>query len=140
MKNTVDKEKFIKMRADGFSYDAIAEKLGISKPTLIKWNKELSREVSNLFYFQVEKILEQYKQLKIHRIEVFAAHLQKAQDELAKRDYTDLPTKDLVALITTLKSQLSQEVGSIEFHTGEVVAIDLIGKGFTEEITLKLPY
>ena len=41
-------EEFIKLRAEGYSFDNIAEKLKISKPTLIKWSKEYEFEINEL--------------------------------------------------------------------------------------------
>lgn len=47
MKDMQNKENFIRLRAEGFSFDKIAAEMGISKPTLIKWNQEFSKEVKD---------------------------------------------------------------------------------------------
>jgi len=48
----------------------------VSKSTLIKWNRECSKEVANLTYFNFEKL-----------IEALANTLNKALDELSKRNF-----------------------------------------------------
>lgn len=138
MKNTATKESFIELRAHGYSYAAISKKLSVSKPTLIKWNKDLSQEVSNLLYFQVESLLEQYKHLKIHRIETLVNIFKKAQEELAQRDFKDVPTKDLLNLVFSLETALGTELNDIKFHTGDTCKIFDISD--EREITLDLPY
>ena len=57
MKNHDNKEKFIELRALGLSFDKISLEIGVSKPTLIKWNRECSKEVANLMYFNFEKLI-----------------------------------------------------------------------------------
>ena len=42
------KEKFIELRAKGWSFDKIAKELGKAKQTLINWSKELEDEIDNL--------------------------------------------------------------------------------------------
>lgn len=37
------KNEFLELRAGGMSYDKIAQKLGVSKQTLINWSKELEK-------------------------------------------------------------------------------------------------
>lgn len=136
MKNQEKKEKFIELRSKGLSYSTIAQELNISKPTLIKWNQEFSKEVSNLLYLHVEGLLEKYKLCKIHRIEILAKSLTDAFDELAKRNFTEMSTKDLINLTLTLERSLKKEMKSIQYHTGN--EIDLFAD--FAEATENLPY
>ncbi len=52
MKKDYLKSKFIHKRAEGFTLADICDELGISKPTAIKWNKQLKLEIA-----QRQKIL-----------------------------------------------------------------------------------
>ena len=45
MKTKDQKEKFIQLRAEGNSFDKISDILNISKPTLINWNIDFSKEI-----------------------------------------------------------------------------------------------
>lgn len=73
MKDLQNKESFIQLRAQGLSFDKISTQMGISKPTLIKWSQEFSKEVANLVYFNSEKLIEQYKLLKIQKLRPWLA-------------------------------------------------------------------
>ena len=41
------KERFIELRAKGWSFDKIAKEIGKAKQTLIDWSKELQDEIAN---------------------------------------------------------------------------------------------
>lgn len=133
MKNQDSKKELIRLRALGMSYDRIAQTIGVSKPTLLKWNQQCSDEVSNQLYFNVENLLEQYKVLKISRIEAFADNLKKTLEELSKRDLSSLSTKDLVSIALVLENKLKTEVESIKFHTGER-GLNFTGDFFDETV------
>jgi len=40
------KNRFIHLRAKGYSYARIAKELGVSKGTLVNWNPELEAEIA----------------------------------------------------------------------------------------------
>lgn len=117
MKSLSTKEEFIRLRAKGLSFDKISKEINTSKPTLLKWNEELEKEIANLSYFEVEIMLEQYRLTKINKIEGFALVLQKAIEELKKRDFSEIGTKDLLSVISALESKLKMELKPIEYHT-----------------------
>jgi len=48
MKENEEKQKFIELRAEGLSYDKISKEIAVSKPTLMKWEKEFSQEIKEL--------------------------------------------------------------------------------------------
>ena len=47
METTELKERFIDLRAKGWSFDKIAKETGKAKQTLIDWSKELQDEIAN---------------------------------------------------------------------------------------------
>jgi hypothetical protein len=141
MKNQKDREDFIQLRAQGISYDKISEKIGVSKPTLIKWNQECSSEIANLAYFNVEGVLEQYKILKRSRIEALASALNKALEELSRRDFKSLPTKDLISSILVMENKLKSELANIRFHSGEMKnTVDIDVDSLIQEKTIPISY
>jgi predicted DNA-binding protein (UPF0251 family) len=40
-------KNFIRLRGTGLTYDEITKKIGISRPTLVKWNKEYIAEIED---------------------------------------------------------------------------------------------
>lgn len=133
MKNHCNKEKFIELRALGLSFDKIALEIGVSKPTLIKWNRECSKEVSNLMYFNFEKLIEQYKLLKIHKVETFANTLKRVLDELSKRNFESVSTKDLVSIAFAIEGKLRENISDIRLYTGAIESEFGVDKMFEEK-------
>lgn len=116
MKDNKTKEKFIEMRARGASYDRIAKELDTSKPTLIKWSKELELEISNLKAMELEVLQEKYYMLKEKRIELFGEKLKAIQEEIEKRDLSDIPTEKLFDLLIKYSEYLKKEGVDIIFR------------------------
>lgn len=133
MKEMESKERFIELRAHGLSFDKIALEIGVSKPTLIKWNRECSKEVANLTYFNFEKLIEQYKLLKIHKIEALANTLNRVLDELSKRNFESVSTKDLVSIAFAIEGKLKESVSDIRLYTGAMEEKFGVEKMFEEK-------
>jgi hypothetical protein len=121
MKTDVEKEKFIELRARGLSFSKIAEEIGVSKPILIKWNSELSKEIANQKFLASEELLERYKLMKAARLEVFASTLSGALQELQIRALDTLSPKELLNLISYLESRLTEEATTVSYTTDETV-------------------
>lgn len=103
------KEKFIERRAKEVPYEHIAKELGVSKPTLIKWGKELQIEVSNRRALELELLQEKYYVSKRKRIEFYGEQLNGLNKELEKRDLSEIPTDKLIELQMKTISILKQE-------------------------------
>jgi len=116
MANTQDtRQKFVELRARGFSYDKIAKQIGISKPTLINWSKQLSIDIQNMRKVEEEATLQQYAAGKKHGLELLDQQLKAVRKELSTRDYSDYKTNELLELAISLQSKLTNSVGSMVF-------------------------
>ena len=71
------KEKFIELRAKGYSFDKIAKETGKAKQTLIDWSKELQEEIANLKALELETLYEKYYLLKEVRLQTFGEMITK---------------------------------------------------------------
>lgn len=121
MKNQYLQEEFIRLRALGLSYDKIAKTIAVSKPTLLKWGQECADQVSNELYCNVENLLEEYQLIKLSRTQAFAQSLKKALDELTKRDFSTLSTKDLLLASLLLEKKLKEEVSQVRYTSGNLL-------------------
>jgi len=112
-KSTEEVEKFIELRTQGLSYDKISDITGISKPTLLKWNREYNRELGQAQFFELQALLQQYGIMRKSRVESVSALLQAVMEELKKRANTEnlsrLPTDKLFSLYLTLEERLKEE-------------------------------
>jgi len=109
VKTTDLKEKFIELRAAELSFDKIALQIDASKPTLIKWDKEFSKEISKLKEIRFEKILETYQANKEKRITRLARELKDAWDAFEKQDYKDLTKREILLMIIRMERRLIEE-------------------------------
>ncbi len=119
MKTSEEKKKFIEMRAQGLSFDKISSEIRVSKPTLVKWGQEFSKDIDNLKFIEMESLVQQYGLAMHARVEAFALLLQKAINELKERSFEGVTVKDLMNLIATLDGKINIELSRITYHTGE---------------------
>jgi len=109
------KTAFVMLRAQGKSFDAIADELAISKPTLLKWQSELFDAIKEQEFYEVQRITELYRVTRRDRLDAIAKLLGAVRAELDRRadaeQLTDLPTDKLTALALVLEKRLMQDTG-----------------------------
>lgn len=116
MSDIKKQEQFIELRAMGVSFAKISEQLKISKPTLIQWGKDFELDIRNLRTIEQEALREKYLITKEKRIEMLGESLDKVKQELAKRDFSEIPTEKLFALnIKLLQEIKAEETSSLGF-------------------------
>ena len=104
------KEKFIELRAKGYSFDKIAKQTGKAKQTLIDWSRELQEEVANRKALELESLYERFYLLKEQRVESFGSLLLRIREELEKRDLSDIPTDKLLEILLKVENQTREEM------------------------------
>jgi len=109
METIEQKERFIEMRAKGYSFDRIAKELGKAKQTLIDWSKELQEEIANLKALELEALYEKYYLLKETRLQTFGEMLNKIKKEVERRDLKDVPTDKLLDLLLKYNAMVKEE-------------------------------
>ena len=129
------KERFIELRAKGWSYDKIAKELGKAKQTLIDWGKELEDEIANLKALELEALYEKYYLLKESRIETFGELVKKLKDEVMSRDLSEVPTDKLLELLLKYENQLKDEVIEPRFKTSTEIKEDKLDRELMDELT-----
>ena len=115
------KHKFIELRAEGNSFNTIAQKLKKAKGTLIEWNKELAEEIANRKALQLEALYEKYFLLQESRLQLFGDVLLNLQKELAKRNFENLSTEKLLELIPKYHALLNAEFIEPKFSTEQEI-------------------
>lgn len=87
---------FIRMRAEGLSYDKIAEQLHISKATCTSWEKELKTEINQLQQEALNGLYTSYGMAKEARIRRIGETLQSIDTALASADLTQVAPEKLL--------------------------------------------
>ena len=129
------KNKFIELRAKGFSFDKIAKQLGKAKQTLIDWNKEFNQEILNLKALEIELLNEKYFLTKEKRIETFGILLNNLKSEIIKRDLTDVPTDKLLDLFLKYSNQIEKEIVKPVFKTSTEMREEVLDKELLKSLT-----
>jgi hypothetical protein len=128
MKTNETKQKFIELRAKGLSFDKIAKELNVSKPTLIEWRRDFSREIESLRLTEFESLAEQYSMVREARIKRLASDLEKIDGELEKRDLEKVSTEKLYSLKYSLIDRLQKELSAVKYmYQGIEYTNDLTG-------------
>ncbi|HOD08588.1 MAG TPA: helix-turn-helix domain-containing protein [Myxococcota bacterium] len=132
------KERFVELRAEGRSYADIAAALGVSKPTLIAWGRELRKEVANARTLRLDALFEQYAIAKAKRIEVFGKRLEAILTELDKRDLSDVATGQLLKLALDYLSKMKAEEDDLVYQGEERDPMMAVCEAMTTTDTWKL--
>ena len=135
MELTATKEKFIEMRAQGYSFDRIAKELGKAKQTLIDWSKELQEEIANRKALELEALYEKYYLLKQSRLQIFGEMLSKIKKEVEKRDLSDVPTDKLLDLLLKYNSLVAEELVEPVFKSSTEMDEERIDREVLQELT-----
>lgn len=129
------KERFIELRAKGFSFDKIAKELGKAKQTLIDWSKELQDEIANRKAIELEALYETYYLQRESRIQTFGVMLTKIKEEIERRDLSDVPTEKLLELLLKYESQVKDEVVDPIFKSSQELIEEKQDRELLEELT-----
>jgi len=119
MKPTEQKQEFVRLRASGRSYQAIAEQVGVSKPTLLKWAVELENEIKQAQGLEFQALLESYEMSKRIRLESLLKLHKRIQAEIDRRELADIPTAKLFELAGSLAERIQGELAGVGIPTGE---------------------
>jgi len=126
------KNHFIVLRSKGWSFSRIAAELHVSKQSLINWNREYRCEISNLKNMELEALQQKYWNSLQKRIRLLGEPLLSVRKELAKRELSEVSTKDLCDMLLKLTSALRREQTQTTFL--EKISVDDLFKDLDETI------
>lgn len=129
------KQKFIILRADGLSYDAIAKELKTAKSTLIQWSKLFQDEIQELQFHSFVQIKETYSFNQKSKYENLLKHLTKFDDAINEADLSQSSIKDLVAI----KNNILMQIENIEKKISTDVKVTTTNElGYKEQLRFNL--
>jgi len=129
------KEKFIELRAKGWSFDKIAKELGKAKQTLIDWSKELREDIANKKALELEALYETYYLQRENRLQTFGAMLTKIKKEVESRDLSDVPTDKLLELLLKYNSQVKEELIEPSYKSSKEIEEERLDRELLDELT-----
>lgn len=108
-------QRFIEMRSQGLAYHRIAGELQVSKPTLIAWSRKHMFQIQNLRALELEALGEKWLASVTDRVNALGEQLRRIETEIAGRDVKDLTTAQLYVLARSLRRQIAQLTGNVQF-------------------------
>lgn len=96
MKPQETKLEFVRLRAEGQSYDKIAEALHISKATCTAWERELKSDIARLQQEGLNELYTSYGMAKEARIRRIGDTLQRIDTALEEADLTTVAPERLL--------------------------------------------
>jgi len=119
MITTEQKNQIAVLRAQDVSYLKIAEKLKISKPTIIEAVKEMQNLILNLKNIETEALKETLNLTNRHRLETLSKMLEKIKAEILSRDLKDIPADKLIELYMKIEVNYSDLLSGLKFYYRE---------------------
>lgn len=135
MESLETKERFIELRAQGWSFDKIAKELGKAKQTLIDWSKEYKEEIANRKALELEALYESYYLTTQAKIKNFGTLLNKITEELGTRDLKDINTSKLLELYILFNEKAKDEVIEPIFKSSLEATEDKVNRLLIEDLT-----
>ena len=108
-------QRFIELRAQGWSYLRLMTELNVTKPTLIAWSRKHQFQIQNLKAIELEALAEKWLASVTDRVNRFGGQLQRVEAELAKRDPGELSTLQLQTLARSLRREIERAAASPGF-------------------------
>jgi hypothetical protein len=99
------RNQFLQLRVAGWSFAQISSRLGVSKPTLIKWNRRRAAGIQALKTTEDayrDQKLQADNELQLTRLETFLTAI---RQELLSRNLESTPTDVLESMVDDLKRQ-----------------------------------
>ena len=121
------KPEFVELRATGLSLAKIAERLSVSKTTLIAWEKELSNEIAEARFLEMQSLLETYKACKAERVKFLGKMYQRLTEELAQRELSEVDSVKLLEMLLKVEGRLETELSKVNLTISKGY-LDLISK------------
>ena len=94
--------QIISLRSQNLSFDKIAAKTGISKPTLLKICRQNETAIKNLKNSKREALLEEISLRYEDKLKSLGDITHKVKEELISRDLSSIPTSQLIPLYLKL--------------------------------------
>lgn len=108
-------QRFIELRCQGWTYARLTAELQVSKPTLIQWSRKHQFRIQNLRNIELEALANQWLDSVSDRVKALGRQLRQVDAELSTRDIKDLSTLQLHTLARSLRRQIGELTGAVQF-------------------------
>ena len=113
MKDQETVQKFLELRAEGWSFVRIAAELGVAKSTLTEWSRKFRFEIQNRRALVLDDLLDGVLGTVQSRVAGLAEKLTRVEQELRQRGLAEVSTSQLYSLAASLRRQIDRETGPV---------------------------
>jgi transcriptional regulator with XRE-family HTH domain len=129
------KLRFYQLRgAEGKSFDSISVELGVSKPTLIKWERSAKYLMDEIRSSEIQNLISTHAYCLKARLEVLIKLSKRLEDEVLERNLVDVPANKLVDMLLATNDKITEI--EMNYRLGDdtysMVGLDRLGY-FTED-------
>jgi len=117
MKDQEIVQKFIELRAQGWSFLRIAAELGVAKSTLTEWSRKFRFDIQNRRALVLDVLQDRVLGTIQSRVAGLAERLGRVEHELKQRGLKEMSTSQLFSLAAALRRQIERETGPIRMVT-----------------------
>ena len=126
MKSRRKINEFIDLRLKGKTYDEIAKRIGVSKPTLIKWGRLYKEEIEYAGMFLTRKLAEKIARKNEDIINIIAENLKRAY--YSKDSSEEVKEKYIAKSFKRLGEIFKVKVNNIEItmnNKGDIKSVNI---------------
>ena len=131
MKDEQTVQRFVELRASGWTYARIMTEINITKPTCIAWSRKHQFQIQNLKAIEMETLSEKWLASVADRGNTLGSQLQQVETELATRKLSDLSTQQLILLSRLLRREIERATGQVQFTSP---VRDIPNEGYNEQV------
>ena len=122
MKDIKTKNRFVELRAQAKSLRAVADELEIGLQTAMRWEHELKEETENLKAIDYDALVERHRLTKQAQIERYGIELARVNEEIQKRDLSDVRTPKLYDIMIKLYIRVEETRSTLTLHDDDQIA------------------
>jgi transposase len=122
MKDLETKQRFVELRAQDKSQRAVADELGIGLQTVVRWDHELEEQIENHKIMELDALLERHRLTLQAQIERYGVELARVNEEIQKRDLSDVPTPKLYDIMIKLDARVDQSRPALTLRDDDDIA------------------
>ena len=102
--------KYVEGRLKGKTIQELSDKLRYEESVCLEWELKNREEIKQGQFLQTETLLRKKKLSRNDRIDSYSQILAKINKEIAKRDFSDLPTDKLIMLGVKMTECIKTEI------------------------------
>src|SRR5437879_220432 len=101
-------DKFIELRAQGWTLGHLATELNVSKRTLVDWNRHFAADIQSMRALELEALQEKFVASREEDLDRLTRLQKDVQDELANRCLKYIDTEKLFRFSVELRKEIKQ--------------------------------